>query len=115
MPYNSELADRLRAALSGAGTVEEKKMFGGLMFMVNGMMCVSVGKDRIMCRIDPSLHNDVLKKKRCRTVVMRGREYKGYVHVDATDVATKKEFNFWIGLALDYNKKASPSSKRTKR
>src|SRR5262249_11276852 len=115
MPYNSELADRVRAALSGAGTVEEKKMFGGLMFMVNGKMCVSVGKNRIMCRIDPALHDDVLKKKRCRPVVMRGREYKGYVHVDEADVATKKEFNFWIGLALDYNKKASPSSKRTKR
>jgi len=115
MPYNSELADRVRAALSGAGSVEEKKMFGGLMFMVNGKMCISVGKNRIMCRVDPDIHDDLLKKKPCRAVVMRGREYRGYFHVNEDDVATTRELSYWVRLALEYNKKSKAPSKRKAR
>jgi len=53
MPANESLARRVRAALAPLGGVEEKRMFGGLAFMVDGKMCVTVGKDRIMCRISP--------------------------------------------------------------
>ena len=57
-----------------ARPVEEKKMFGGLTFMVRGKMCVSVGKDRIMCRIDPAIHDAAIQRQGCRSVVMKGRE-----------------------------------------
>ncbi len=82
MAYNEILAKRVRTALSHIQRVEEKKMFGGIAFMVNGKMCITVGKDRLMCRIDPAIHEIALERKGCKTVFMKGREYKGYVHVN---------------------------------
>jgi TfoX/Sxy family transcriptional regulator of competence genes len=114
MANDEALTNRVRHALVKIHDVEEKKMFGGLMFMVNGKMCISVGKDRIMCRIDPAIHNDALKRKGCRTVTMKGRKYIGYVHVDKEAVKTKKDFEYWIGHALDYNKKPNASIKKKK-
>src|SRR5215470_713352 len=111
MTQDEALTIRVRAALAKISDVEEKKMFGGLMFMVNGKMCISVGKDRIMCRIDPAIHDEVVKRKGCQTVTMKGRTYIGYVHVDKKVVKTKKDFDYWIALALEYNKKAKPSTK----
>jgi TfoX/Sxy family transcriptional regulator of competence genes len=68
MAYNEELAERVREALAHLPKVEEKKMFGGIAFMVNDKMCITVGKDRIMCRIDPAIHDDILAKKGTRTM-----------------------------------------------
>src|SRR5256886_6015782 len=78
MPPVDPLVQRVKASLSGAPRLQEKRMFGGVTFMVRGKMCVSVGKGRIMCRIDPSLHDAALKRKGARTVVMKGREYRGW-------------------------------------
>lgn len=114
MAYNEKLTLRIRQALVNIEGVEEKKMFRGVAFMVNGKMCMSAGDDEIMYRIDPALHDDATRKKGCRSVVMRGREYKGYVYVNEEAIKSKKEFEHWIGLALDYNKiaKASPKKKK---
>ena len=108
MPYDAALANRVRAALGRARPVEEKKMFGGLTFMVRGRMCVSVGKDRIMCRIDPAIHDAALRRRGCRTVVMKKREYRGFVHVSGEALQTSSDLDYWVGLALDYNDKAGP-------
>jgi TfoX/Sxy family transcriptional regulator of competence genes len=97
------LLDRVRAALGRIPRVEERKMFGGTAFLVRGKICVSARKERIMCRIDPAAHDSALKRKGCRTMTMNGREYRGYVHVDAGAVSTKRELDYWIALALDYN------------
>jgi TfoX/Sxy family transcriptional regulator of competence genes len=113
--YDEELAKRVKGALGPGRRLEEKRMFGGLCFMVSGKMCVTVGKDRIMCRIDPAIHDDVLGRKGCRTVVMKGREYRGYLYVDAKAVRTKRELDYWVQLALDYNSKAKVSGKKQKR
>jgi len=99
------LVARVRAALDPSLPVEEKKMFGGITFTVRGKMCVSVGKDRFMFRIDPAIHDAMVARKGCRTVVMKGREYKGYVYVNAEAASSERELNEWIGLALDYNRK----------
>jgi TfoX/Sxy family transcriptional regulator of competence genes len=101
-------------ALSHLPKVEEKKMFGGLAFIVDKKMCITAGADRIMCRINPAIHEEAIKRKGCSTVIMRGREYKGYVHVNDESLKNKKDFNYWIQLALDYNKiaKASKSSSK---
>lgn len=104
MAYSEKLADRLRQALAHLPHVEEKKMFGGLAFMVNGKMCLTAGPDRIMCRIDPGIHEEVIRRNGCRTVIMRGREYKGYVHVSEDVLQTKADLNYWIKLALAFNK-----------
>ena len=100
---NADLLERVRASLAHLPRVEEKKMFGGITFMVNGKMCVSVGKNRIMCRIDPGLHDKVVNGKDVRTVVMKGREYRGYVHVDDALLRSKKELDRWVSMALDEN------------
>jgi TfoX/Sxy family transcriptional regulator of competence genes len=116
MTFSDDYTAKVRAALSHIPRVEEKKMFGGLTFMVNGKMCISVGKDRLMCRIDPELHDAAVKRPGCRTVVMKGRTYKGYVHVDEEAVKAPRDFKYWIGLALDHNATvAKPGSAAAKR
>jgi TfoX/Sxy family transcriptional regulator of competence genes len=112
MAYNETLAGRVKTALAHKRRVEAKKMFGGLAYMVNGKMCVTVGKDRVMVRIDPAIHDTVLIRKGCRTMSMKGRTYRGYLFVDADAIQTQKDFDYWIGLALDYNKKAKASVRR---
>lgn len=112
MPYNEKIASRIREALSHLPKVEEKKMFGGLAFMVDKKMCINAGADRIMCRIDPAIHEEVVKRKGCSTVTMRDREYKGYVYVNEDSLKNKKGFDYWVGLALDYNKIAKASKKK---
>ncbi len=112
MAYNEKLSGRIREALAHLSKVEEKKMFGGLAFMVNDKMCIAVGKDRIMCRINPSIHDEIIKTKNCHTVKMRGREYKGYLHVNEDDLKSERDLDYWIELALDYNKIAKASKKK---
>ena len=115
MAYNEKLADRVRSALAHLPKVEEKKMFRGIAFMVNGKMCITVGGDEIMCRIDPELHDEAIKKSGCRTMVMKGREYRGYVLVTEEGRKTKKDFDYWIALSLDFNKRAKASPKKKKK
>jgi TfoX/Sxy family transcriptional regulator of competence genes len=115
MAYNEKLAKRVREALAPMTDVEEKKMFSGITFMVNGKMCVSVGKDRIMCRIDPTLHERAIEKNGAQTVQMKGRDYKGYVYVDEEAIKTKNDFDYWIKLSLEFNKKAKASKPLAKR
>ena len=82
MAYSETLSGKITRALADLPNVEEKKMFGGLAFMVNGKMCLTVGANRMMCRIDPDIHEEAIKREGCRTVVMKGRGYRGYVYVD---------------------------------
>jgi TfoX/Sxy family transcriptional regulator of competence genes len=112
MAYSEILANKIRQALAHLSAVEEKKMFGGIAFMVNGKMCLTAGPGRMMCRIDPNIHEEVVKRKGCRTVIMKGREYKGYVHVNEESLQTKADFNYWVALALDFNKKVKTSDKK---
>jgi len=116
MAINEELTKKIRKALAAVPDVEEKKMFSGITFMVNGKMAISAGNDRIMCRIDPSIHDEVIKKPGVTTVKMKEREYKGYVYVSEEKIADKKQLNYWLKLVLDFNKiaKASGKSKRQK-
>ena len=114
MAYNEKLTLKVRSALAHVRGVEEKRMFSGVAFMVKGKLCVSAGDDRIMCRIDPALHAESIKKKGCRTVKMKGREYTGYVYVKEESVGTKKGLEYWICLALEFNKKAKASKKSTR-
>jgi len=115
LAYNEELTMRVRGALAHLRKVEEKKMFRGITFMVNGKMCISAGDNRIMCRIDPSVYESVLTRNGCSPVIMRGREYKGFVYVGEEAIKNKREFDYWIGLALEFNKRAKVSKKKRKK
>jgi TfoX/Sxy family transcriptional regulator of competence genes len=105
MAYNQVLAERVRIALTNIPTVEEKKMFGSLAFIVGGKMCINVGKDRLMCRIDPAIHSEAVSKTGVSTVLIKGREYKGYVYVKDDAIRFSKDLNYWLGLALSFNQK----------
>ncbi len=112
MAYSEILANKIRQTLAHLPIVEEKKMFGGIAFMVDGKMCLTASADRMMCRIDPNIHEEAIKRKGCRTVIMKGREYKGYVYVNEDSLQTKADFNYWVNLALDFNKRAKTSAKK---
>src|SRR4051794_3060485 len=111
MAYNEKLAARVRTALKDLSDLQEKKMFGGLAFLVDGKMCINISKDRLMCRIDPALHDDALTHKATQTVTMRGKPYRGYIYVDADVLQTKKQLDYWLALSLDFNKHAKSSKK----
>ena len=112
MAINEQLTNRVRQAFDGTPGVEEKKMFSGIAFMVNKKLCVTIGDNRIMCRVDPSLHDELIQKSGCSTVVMKGREYKGYIWVNESVLTTKKQIDYWVKLALDFNPKAKATIKK---
>jgi TfoX/Sxy family transcriptional regulator of competence genes len=112
MAYNEKLADRIRESLAYLSKVEEKKMFRGVTFMVNGKMCVSVSGDEMMCRFDPVLQEEVAGKKGFRPMIMKGREYKGFGYISQEGIKSKKDFDYWINLCLEFNSKAKASTKR---
>lgn len=114
MAYNEKLAARIRESLAELPRIEEKEMMGGLTFMYNGKMCVGIIKDELMCRVDPTLVDGLLEKAGCRQMDFTGRPMKSYILVDETGMRTKKEFDYWIGLALYFNKHAKASKKKEK-
>lgn len=114
MAYNEKLADRVREIIAVTHkNVEEKAMFGGLCFMVNDKMCVGVEKERMMVRLDPEKYEDVINKEGVKPMDFTGKVMKGYVFVDADALNTKKKLEYWMNLALEFNKIAKPSKKKT--
>lgn len=113
MAYNEKLADRVRELISLTHKItEEKKMFGGLCFMVNDKMCVGVEQERLMVRLNPDLYEEVMEKEGCKPMDFTGKVMKGYVFVDMEALNTKKKLEYWIKLALDYNKISKASKKK---
>ena len=111
MTYDEKLAGRVREMLSGK-KVEEKKMMGGLTFMVNGKMCVGILKDDLMARINPEVYETALKKTGCREMNFTGKPIKGFVFINPKGTEKKQDLKYWINLALDFNKIAKTSRKR---
>ena len=115
MAFNEKLADRTREIIARTHkNVEEKKMFGGLCFMVNDKMCVGVEQGRLMVRLDPERFDEAMEKDGCKPMDFTGKIMKGYVFVDIDVLQTKKQLEYWVGLALEFNKKAKPSKKKKK-
>ena len=114
MAYNEKLADRVREIIALTHkNVEEKRMFGGLCFMVNDKMCVGVEQERLMVRLDPSRYDEVMEKEGCKPMDFTGKVMKGYVFVDIDVLHTRKKLEYWIRLALEYNKIAKASRKKS--
>ncbi len=112
MAYSETLANRIRERFAHLRNVEEKKMMGGLTFMYNDKMCVGVIKNDLMCRIDPDFHDKAIERTGCRTMDFTNRPMIGYVLIDDTGMKTRKQFDYWIDLSLDFNKKAKSSKKQ---
>jgi TfoX/Sxy family transcriptional regulator of competence genes len=112
MPYSEKLAERIRHRLVDVKKVKEKEMMGGLTFMVNDKMCVGIIKDEMMCRIDPGVQEEALSRKGCRIMDFTGRPMKGYIMVDQNGLKSHKDFDYYIGLCLSFNKAAKSSKKK---
>lgn len=115
MAYDEALAQRVRETLAAQPKVEEKKMMGGLTFMVNGKMCVGILRDDLMARIDPEVYETALTKKGCREMDFTGKPMKGFVFISPEGTKRKADLDYWLGLALDFNKRAKASKKRKKK
>lgn len=115
MAYNELLANRVREALVQQENVEEKRMFGGLCFMVNGKMCIGVSNDDLMCRIAPETMEKALEQHSCRPMDFSGKPMKSFVFVDESGWRNKTDFMHWVNLCLDYNPRAQASAKKKKK
>jgi hypothetical protein len=113
MAYDEHLSDRIAQALKDRRIVyEEKKMMGGLCYMVDDKMCVGIIKDNLMARIDPDIYEESLGRKGCREMDFTGRPMKGYVLVEPVGIDLDEDLESWIDLALAFNPRAKSSKKK---
>jgi TfoX/Sxy family transcriptional regulator of competence genes len=101
--YDTKLADRIRELVGGEGDVTEKKMFGGLAFLVGGNMAVAAsGQGGILVRVDPNDSDNLVAKTKARPMEMRGRPMQGWLQLGAEDVGTKRELAKWVERGTTY-------------
>ena len=113
MAYNEQLADRVRQILgTRKARYTEKKMFGGLCFLVNDKMLMGVEKERLMVRIGQEAEASALKKKGAKPMDFTGRVMKGYLFVDQDAVDMNKDLEYWVDLCLKYNPLAKANKKK---
>ena len=103
MAYDAELADRIREVVQGEPGLSEKRMFGGLAFLVNGHLAVSASsRGGLLLRVDPGLTESLVGGPHVRRFEMRGREMDGWLHVDDEAVRTDEQLAHWVAHGLDY-------------
>jgi TfoX/Sxy family transcriptional regulator of competence genes len=102
VPYNEDLAKRVRAVLEPVDGVREQKMFGGVAFMVRDKMCVGVTNDDLMVRLGAEEHEAALKRPHARPMDFTGRPMKGFVFVGLDGLKTKRQLQAWVDRALAY-------------
>ncbi|MEZ4911442.1 MAG: TfoX/Sxy family protein [Saprospiraceae bacterium] len=112
MPFNEYLGERIREKLQYLPNVEEKRMFGGLCFMVENKMCIGIVKDELMCRINPETMESALQMPGCREMDFTGKAMKGFVFVDSSGYETHQSLNYWVDKCLEYNSLAKSSKKK---
>jgi TfoX/Sxy family transcriptional regulator of competence genes len=105
MAYDEDLANRVRELVSGEHGVEEKRMFGGLAFLVNGNMSVCVsGQGGLMVRVPRDDTEKLLAREHVEPMVMAGRETRGWVLVGEDGVKTKRQLQSWVARGVDHAK-----------
>jgi TfoX/Sxy family transcriptional regulator of competence genes len=103
MAYDEELADRLRVLLAGRAGVTEKKMFGGLAFLIGGNMAIAAsGQGGILVRVDPEESAELVATTPAEPMEMRGRQMAGWLRVDAADVADNDALGEWVDRGSTY-------------
>jgi hypothetical protein len=107
MAYNETLAMRVRQALPDQ-RIEEKKMFGGLAFMLGGNMVCGITKDDLMVRVGPDNHEAALERAGARPMDFAGRPMRGMVFVDAVGYTSDSDLNEWVDLALAFGASLPP-------
>jgi TfoX/Sxy family transcriptional regulator of competence genes len=109
MAFDERLADRLRELVAESGPFTERKMFGGLGFMVGGHMAVAASREGgLMVRCDPAETDALLAKPFCRPFQMRGKPIDGWVRVDDEGLATKRQLQRWVARGVTYARAQPP-------
>jgi TfoX/Sxy family transcriptional regulator of competence genes len=101
--YDVDLAERIRELVAGERRLTEKKMFGGLAFLIGGNMAIAASSEGgVLVRVDPERSERLVATTKARPMVMRGREMAGWIRVDAEDVRTKRQLARWVEMGVAY-------------
>lgn len=101
--YDDELAGRIRGVLSGTADFTEKKMFGGLAFLIGGNMAVSAsGQGGLLLRADPAASDELCSHPGVELAVMRGRPMDGWLRVSPEAIASDDELERWVQVGVEY-------------
>ena len=107
--YDEDLANRIRELIAGESGVAEKRMFGGLAFLVRGHMSVAAsGQGGLMVRCEPGETDELTAKPHVRRFEMRGREMRGWLRVDGEGVRTKRQLEPWVKRGVKYARSLPP-------
>ncbi len=101
MPYNLKLTERVRSQMDGLPFVE-KKMFGGVGFLLNGNIACGVNKDDLVIRVDPERHNTLLKKPHAKPFDLTGKPMKGWLLVELDGVKSDKQLRAWVQEGIEF-------------
>lgn len=113
MAYNEFLADRLRKAYSERQIAfVEKKMMGGLCYLVNDKMCTGIVKEKLMVRLDPEKHAELLKREGVTDMDFTHRPMKGFIFVEPAGYDLDSDLDYFVNLALEFNPRAKSSKKK---
>ncbi|OBF35817.1 RNA methyltransferase [Mycobacterium sp. ACS1612] len=105
MAYDEDLADRIRELVAAQRGVDEKRMFGGLAFLINGNMAVCAsGRGGLMVRVPPDETAEHLSRNHVEPMVMAGRQTRGWIRVSDDGVKTKRQLQAWVTRGVDYAK-----------
>ena len=103
MAYDEALAERIRALLQSESGLTEKKMFGGLTFLIGGNMAVAAsGQGGVLVRVHPARSDSLVETTNARPMEMRGRQLQGWLRVDTEDVPAERELAKWVELGAAY-------------
>ena len=102
MAYDKKLTDRMRVALGRVQSVTERKMFGGIAFMVRGNMCCGVIDDRMMVRVGPLAYEKALKLSHAGPMDFTGKSMRGFVYIAPEGVRTARQLQAWVQRGLDF-------------
>jgi TfoX/Sxy family transcriptional regulator of competence genes len=109
MAYDEELADRIRELVGSESDLTEKKMFGGLAFLIGGNMAVAAsGQGGVLVRVDPAQSDRLVATTHARLMEMRGRRMQGWLRVDADDLRTRRQLARWVELGTTYARSLPP-------
>ena len=109
MAYDTELVERIRELLAPERGVDEKRIFGGLAFLINGHMAVAAsGQGGLLVRVPPEDTEKLLGRAHVSPMVMAGREARGWVRVGGDGVKTKRQMTDWVTRGADYARSLPP-------
>lgn len=115
MAYDEKLAERVRVLLHERGEPEERKMFGGLCFMMRGHMCMGIVGDELMLRTGPDGYESAVKRKHARPMDFTGRPMTTMIYVSPQGLKTSKALSSWVDLAIRFNDTLPPKKPKAKK